>query len=181
MITAFASVETAISAMKSGAFDYITKPFKNDEVLVVLRNAVERRRLMAENTALRQNLQAQAARFSGIIGRSSTDEAGVQPDHPGGAEPVDDPRSPARAAPARSWWRGPSTRTPRAPSAPSSRSIPGTCRRICSSPPSSATSRAPSPARSTRRRACATWPTRAPSSSTRSATSRRRRRPSCCV
>jgi two-component system response regulator PilR (NtrC family) len=56
--------------MKSGAFDYITKPFKNDEVLVVLRNAVERRRLMAENAALRQNLQAQAARFSGIIGRS---------------------------------------------------------------------------------------------------------------
>jgi two-component system response regulator PilR (NtrC family) len=70
MITAFASVETAITAMKSGAFDYITKPFKNDEVLVVLRNAVERRRLMAENAALRQNLQAQAARFSGIIGRS---------------------------------------------------------------------------------------------------------------
>jgi two-component system response regulator PilR (NtrC family) len=71
MVTAFASVETAISAMKSGAFDYITKPFKNDEVLVVLRNAVERRRLMAENAALRQNLQAQAARFAGIIGRSS--------------------------------------------------------------------------------------------------------------
>jgi two-component system response regulator PilR (NtrC family) len=70
MITAFASVETAIAAMKSGAFDYITKPFKNDEVLVVLRNAMERRRLVAENTALRQNLQAQTARFSGIIGRS---------------------------------------------------------------------------------------------------------------
>ena len=59
MVTAFASVETAISAMKRGAFDYITKPFKNDEVLVVVRNAVERRRLVAENTALRQNLQAQ--------------------------------------------------------------------------------------------------------------------------
>jgi DNA-binding NtrC family response regulator len=56
--------------MKRGAFDYITKPFKNDEVLVVLRNAVERRRLMAENTALRQNLQAQYHKFSGIIGRS---------------------------------------------------------------------------------------------------------------
>ena len=39
MITAFASVENAIAAMKRGAFDYITKPFKNDEVLVVLRNA----------------------------------------------------------------------------------------------------------------------------------------------
>src|ERR671919_1013895 len=47
MITAFASVENAIAAMKRGAFDYITKPFKNDEVLVVLRNAVERRRLVA--------------------------------------------------------------------------------------------------------------------------------------
>ena len=53
MITAFASVENAIAAMKRGAFDYITKPFKNDEVLVVLQNAVERRRLLAENTALR--------------------------------------------------------------------------------------------------------------------------------
>src|SRR5919109_1530917 len=70
MITAFASVENAISAMKRGAFDYITKPFKNDEVLVVVRNALERRRLMAENTALRQNLQAQSQRFAGIVGRS---------------------------------------------------------------------------------------------------------------
>jgi len=71
MLTAFASVENAITAMKRGAFDYITKPFKNDEVLVVVRNAVERRRLMAENTALRQNLQAQTHNFAGIIGRSS--------------------------------------------------------------------------------------------------------------
>ena len=70
MITAFASVETAISAMKRGAFDYITKPFKNDEVLVVVRNAVERRQLKAENTALRQTLQAQQQNFAGIIGRS---------------------------------------------------------------------------------------------------------------
>jgi DNA-binding NtrC family response regulator len=70
MITAFASVETAISAMKHGAFDYVTKPFKNDEVLVVVRNAVERRRLVAENTALKQNLQAQYQKFAGIIGRS---------------------------------------------------------------------------------------------------------------
>ncbi len=71
MVTAFASVESAIAAMKRGAFDYISKPFKNDEVLVVVRNAVERRRLVAENTALRQHLQAQAPRFAGIIGRSA--------------------------------------------------------------------------------------------------------------
>ena len=70
MVTAFASVETAISAMKRGAFDYITKPFKNDEVIVVMRNAVERRQLVAENAALRQSLHAQAQKFSGIIGRS---------------------------------------------------------------------------------------------------------------
>ena len=43
MVTAYASVENAITAMKRGAFDYITKPFKNDEVLVVVRNALERR------------------------------------------------------------------------------------------------------------------------------------------
>jgi len=67
MVTAFASVQTAISAMKRGAFDYITKPFKNDEVVVVVRNAVERRQLMAENAALRQTLHAQALKFSGII------------------------------------------------------------------------------------------------------------------
>ena len=71
LVTAFASVETAIAAMKRGAFDYITKPFKNDEVLAVVSNAVERRQLIAENTALRQSLLAQAQRFSGIIGRSA--------------------------------------------------------------------------------------------------------------
>ncbi len=70
MITAFASVDTAVAAMKLGALDYITKPFKNDEVLVVLRNAMERRRLVAENRALRQNLQERYLKFGNIIGRS---------------------------------------------------------------------------------------------------------------
>ena len=71
MITAFASVENAIAAMKRGAYDYITKPFKNDEVLVVMRNALAQRRLVAENRALKQNLQARANHFGAIIGRSS--------------------------------------------------------------------------------------------------------------
>ena len=70
MITAFASVESAIAAMKRGAFDYITKPFKNDEVLLVVRNAVERRRLRSENLALRQTLRSQHQSFPGIVGRS---------------------------------------------------------------------------------------------------------------
>jgi len=70
MITAYASIESAISAMKAGAFDYISKPFKNDEVLVVVRNAMERRRLVHENRALRQNIQERYHKFANIIGRS---------------------------------------------------------------------------------------------------------------
>jgi DNA-binding NtrC family response regulator len=70
IITAYASVESAISAMKSGAFDYITKPFKNEEVLVVVRNALERRRLVSENRNLRQNIQERYHKFANIVGRS---------------------------------------------------------------------------------------------------------------
>src|ERR671935_1485436 len=70
IITAFASVESAISAMKAGAFDYITKPFKNEEVLVVVRNAMERRRLVSENRNLRQNIQERYHKFGNIVGRS---------------------------------------------------------------------------------------------------------------
>src|ERR1700722_15432387 len=71
IITAYASVESAISAMKAGAFDYITKPFKNDEVVVVVRNAMERRRLLNENRNLRQNIQERYHKFANIIGRSA--------------------------------------------------------------------------------------------------------------
>ena len=70
IITAYASVESAIAAMKTGAFDYITKPFKNEEVLVVVRNAMERRRLVHENRNLRQNIQERYHKFANIIGRS---------------------------------------------------------------------------------------------------------------
>src|SRR5207247_5863703 len=70
IITAYGSIESAISAMKSGAFDYITKPFKNEEVLVVVSNALERRRLVHENRNLRQNIQERYHKFANIIGRS---------------------------------------------------------------------------------------------------------------
>jgi DNA-binding NtrC family response regulator len=71
MVTAYASVENAITAMKRGAFDYVTKPFKNDEVLVILRNALERRNLMNENRTLRQNLQERYNHFDNIVGRGA--------------------------------------------------------------------------------------------------------------
>jgi DNA-binding NtrC family response regulator len=70
MITAFGTIESAIAATKQGAFHYFTKPFKNDEVLVVLRNAAERRRLVHENRALRDQLQSDSHRFDELIGGS---------------------------------------------------------------------------------------------------------------
>ena len=69
MITAYASVETAILAIKKGAFDYVTKPFKHEEVLHILRNALNQRRLQDENRDLRLALRDQG-RFANIVGKS---------------------------------------------------------------------------------------------------------------
>jgi len=69
MITAFASVETALLAMKKGAFDYVTKPFKHQEVLHILNNGLNQRRLQDENRELRGALRDQA-RFTEIVGKS---------------------------------------------------------------------------------------------------------------
>jgi two-component system response regulator PilR (NtrC family) len=69
VITAVASTETAVEAMKLGAYDYITKPFKLDEVNLIVRNALERKRLRDENLYLRKQLETQH-RFENIIGKS---------------------------------------------------------------------------------------------------------------
>jgi len=57
VITAYSSVETAIAAMREGAFHYIPKPFKNQEVVLTVRKGLEQRRLRTENRALRQRLE----------------------------------------------------------------------------------------------------------------------------
>ncbi len=57
MMTAFATPDTAIEAMKAGAYDYLTKPFKIDEIQVVVRRALERLTLTAENQRLRDELR----------------------------------------------------------------------------------------------------------------------------
>ncbi len=57
MITAFASVETAVQALKEGAFDYITKPIDPDELSHLVRRAIEQRQLKAENVQLRQKVE----------------------------------------------------------------------------------------------------------------------------
>ncbi len=69
MITAYASHETAIEAMKLGAYDYITKPFKIDEIKLVIKKALEKKKLERENTRLRKELETQYG-FGNIIGRS---------------------------------------------------------------------------------------------------------------
>ncbi len=69
MITAFASTETAVEAMKRGAYDYLTKPFQIDEVQLIIRNALERRRLSTENMLLKREMAEQSS-FAQIVGQS---------------------------------------------------------------------------------------------------------------
>lgn len=70
MVTAKSTIENAIAATKRGAFHFIAKPFQNDEVLVVLHHALERRRLVKENRELRTRLKSASHRFDEIIGGS---------------------------------------------------------------------------------------------------------------
>ena len=69
VITAYSSIETAIEAMREGAFHYIPKPFKNEEVLLTIRKGLEQRRLAVENRALKQQLR-QRFGFDNILGKS---------------------------------------------------------------------------------------------------------------
>src|SRR3990170_1075246 len=69
MITAFATTESAIEALKLGACDYVVKPFNVDELKIVIRNALERRRLVSENQALKKELRGRS-RFDELVGRS---------------------------------------------------------------------------------------------------------------
>jgi two-component system response regulator PilR (NtrC family) len=69
VITAFASTETAVEAMKRGAYEYLTKPFQVDEVQLIIRNALEKHRLVTENTLLKREMASQSS-FAQIIGQS---------------------------------------------------------------------------------------------------------------
>jgi len=69
IITAYASVESAISAMKKGAFDYIQKPFKHDELLLTIDRAREHKKLQDENIRLKDELKGKFS-FENIIGKS---------------------------------------------------------------------------------------------------------------
>jgi two-component system response regulator PilR (NtrC family) len=73
MITAHGSVETAIEAMKRGAADYIMKPFKNDEIRLLVRRAIEQRDLARENVAHRKE-QARLGKVENMVGTSAAIE-----------------------------------------------------------------------------------------------------------
>jgi two-component system response regulator PilR (NtrC family) len=69
VMTAYATTQTAIDAMKMGAYDYLTKPFKLDNVSVTIEKALERRRLVAENRKLKDELRSRGS-FPNLIGKS---------------------------------------------------------------------------------------------------------------
>jgi two-component system NtrC family response regulator len=73
VMTAYASVETAVEAMRKGAYDYITKPFINEEIRVMLRRALNQRHLSRENRHLKRELR-ERYRFENIVGNSEAME-----------------------------------------------------------------------------------------------------------
>ena len=69
MMTAFGSIETAVEAMKSGAYDFITKPFDHDALVIRLEKALERSRLLRENERLRK-VCGQGDGLQDLVGKS---------------------------------------------------------------------------------------------------------------
>ncbi|MGQ9662039.1 MAG: sigma-54-dependent transcriptional regulator [Kiritimatiellia bacterium] len=74
MLTAYGSVETAIEAMRLGAFDYITKPFKVDELLITVQRALQYRQALYENADLRARLDTRY-QFENIVAESASMKA----------------------------------------------------------------------------------------------------------
>jgi DNA-binding NtrC family response regulator len=70
LITAFGTIESAVEAMRAGAFHYVTKPFHNDEILIQVKRALEQKTLSEEIKRLRTEVQARD-RFHNIIGQSA--------------------------------------------------------------------------------------------------------------
>lgn len=71
LITGYGSIETAVDAMKKGAFDYITKPINDNEIKIIISKIVEKRRILDENEALKQIIaKGQRAKMGEMIGSS---------------------------------------------------------------------------------------------------------------
>lgn len=70
MVTAYASIENAVQATRLGAFDFVTKPFRNEELLLVIKNGIRQRRLELENQQLKSSLRHRQGHFQNIVGQS---------------------------------------------------------------------------------------------------------------
>ncbi|MCJ7509036.1 MAG: sigma 54-interacting transcriptional regulator, partial [candidate division Zixibacteria bacterium] len=68
VMTAYGTIESAVQAMKMGAFDFLTKPFDTDHLNMLIKRALETRRILAENILLREEL-AQSLGFTEIVGK----------------------------------------------------------------------------------------------------------------
>ena len=69
MITAFGTIENAVRAIKSGAVDYVTKPWDNEKLLLDIRNGIQQRKLQYENRELKRALKQQSG-FANMVGKS---------------------------------------------------------------------------------------------------------------
>src|SRR5262245_56431920 len=69
IITAIGALETAVTAIKEGSYDYITKPWNNEKLMVIVTNAIKQRQLMSENLQLRTALKERFG-YSNIVGKS---------------------------------------------------------------------------------------------------------------
>ncbi|MEJ2689367.1 MAG: sigma-54 dependent transcriptional regulator, partial [Deltaproteobacteria bacterium] len=69
MVTAFGEVDKAVSAMQAGAFNYLTKPFKNEELLISIKKAIDHYSVLKENLQLREEMKSRYG-FSSIIGKN---------------------------------------------------------------------------------------------------------------
>jgi len=87
MITAFSTTEQAVEAMKQGAYDYITKPFQNEEIRLVVKNALERRELRQENLALKKVIN-RIGTVAGLVGKSKAMQDVIALIHKVAASPV---------------------------------------------------------------------------------------------
>jgi DNA-binding NtrC family response regulator len=74
IMTAYSSVDSAISALRRGAYDYVTKPFVNEDLLQTIKNAIRTKELFSENRVLRRELDKRYS-FSEIIGTSQSLQA----------------------------------------------------------------------------------------------------------
>jgi CheY-like chemotaxis protein len=174
MMTAFGTIETAVKAMKLGAFDYLTKPFEGDELIISVKRAIEHARILRENALLR----------AGSDGAPHAGQPRTAPRHrPPHRQLARDAR-PARTGgrdrqepghrpgPRRIGGRqgGRRARSTSPGHAARGHSSPSTARRSpsrCSRANSSVTSGAPSPGPTSSARAASSWPTTARSCSTR--------------